>query len=72
MRPSDAHRPTAPSGIGLFKLRLQSAVLRDQAHRAMPDQEQYRADREAMSRLLDDLDDAWFGERHRVTRRPST
>jgi hypothetical protein len=31
----------------------------------MPDQEQYRADRAAISRLIDDLDDAWLGERHR-------
>ena len=38
---------------------------------AMPDQQQYRADREAMSRLLDNLDDAWLGERHRVIPRPA-
>jgi hypothetical protein len=39
---------------------------------AMPDQEQYRGDRAAMARLLDDLDDAWLGERHRVrTRHPA-
>jgi hypothetical protein len=39
---------------------------------AMPDQEQYRGDREAMSRLLDNLDDTWLGERHhRVIRRPA-
>jgi hypothetical protein len=38
---------------------------------AMPDQQQYRADREAMERLLDNLDDAWLGERHRVIRDPA-
>ena len=38
---------------------------------ALPDQEQYRADREAMSRLLDNLDDTWLGERHRVIRQPA-
>jgi hypothetical protein len=37
---------------------------------AMPDQQQYRADREAMERLLDNLDDAWLGG-HRVIRQPA-
>jgi hypothetical protein len=38
---------------------------------AMPDQEQYRADREAMERLRDNVDDVWLGERHRVIRQPA-
>jgi hypothetical protein len=47
-------------------------IIRAAERAAMPDQEQYRGDREAMSRLLDNLDDTWLGERQqRVIRRPA-
>jgi len=63
-----SRRNTRPASIGICSKALFCAI---KCIDALPDQEQYRADREAMSRLLDNLDDTRLGERHRVIRQPA-